>query len=121
MNGLLHTMRGLLRPIRADLIARGAFDFPTRGTVRRIKTNEFVRRVYGVAEARLAEGGSVMQDVWDLFIQLARDDYLGETLLRMCQRKITAHLPYIVKAYLAPTMTEFHCISVGVVLGTDLL
>ena len=85
----------------------------------RLKTGEFVHRVYDVAEGRLAEGGSVMPDVWELFLAQSQQVTLGEEALGRWQHAIEALMAYAFQAYLAPGRPEFQKIKVGVFLATD--
>ena len=85
----------------------------------RLKTDEFVHGVYDVAEGRLAEGGSVMPDVWDLFLGQSQQFILGEEALGRWQHAIEALMAYAFQAFLAPGRPEFQKIKVGVVLATD--
>ena len=111
MNDLRDAVLAFLHALREER------PFLTPELIPRLKTDEFVRRVQDVVRDRLAEGGSVMQDIWDLVI-LERNQYrTDEVFLTICQGKIAAHLLFAFIHYLAPDGPQSQRIEVGVVLA----
>ena len=92
----------------------------TSNVVKILTENRYLfGEAYVVAEKRLLEGGSVMEEVWSSFIHESARMYLSDEGPRRWQLGIVSLFPYVLNLYLAPKRPEFKHVKVGILSGVE--